>query len=94
MVGEIWDGVDLGEECSRLGDLHVQRLGQVRNEGRPDCLECREQGWRRGVRYEKQAQVRSGRSECQKLLGSDLSQFTFLDNPTGRKIILSAGCLL
>lgn len=46
------------------------------------------------MRYEKQAQVRSGRSECQKLLGSDLTQFTFLDKPTGRKIILSAGCML
>lgn len=46
------------------------------------------------MRCEKQAQVRSGRSEGQKLLGSDLTQFTFLDNPTGRKIILSAGCLL
>lgn len=94
MIVEIWDGVDLGRECSRFGDLHMQRLGQIRNEEMQTV-------WSAGnkvrgeaeMRCEKQAQVRTGRSEGQKLLGSDLTKFTFLDNPMGRKIILSAGCL-
>lgn len=42
--------------------MRVRRLSQVRGEGRPAWRECREQGPGRDcARWEKEAQVRSGR---------------------------------